>query len=404
MSGHWPEVDRRRGQRRHGDRRADAANTRRTFIALFLVVTVVIVTNALYPFQWYDRPGDQVGAIAFLLSTIGDVDKAGDLPAILMFVPFGFLALYAMPLALPGQTRVAGALGAAGLLSVWIELARYQDTGHTTTMGHAYASVIGAGIGAGMALLAQYRRWSLMRSLGVERVELILLIMWAGDRLYPYVPVANLHSAQEIVAPLLVPMVADPLGTARAAVRWLMVAYLAETLGGWRWAQLFGLFVLGEFAGRVLIAGHALSQPDLLGAVAAFALWLVLRHVAFGRLLLVAAFAALVVVVRLAPFDFVGLPHDFGWLPFQSLMNGSTAQLVRGIFSDAFLYGGLIWLLTRLRLSFAAATTLTVVLVLLIAGAQAWTSGPSGEITDALVAALIGSVLYLLGGDETAEG
>ena len=404
MSGHWPEVDRRRGQRRHGDRRADAANTRRTFIAIFLVVTVVIVYNALYPFHWYERPNDEVGAVAYLLSTIGDVDRAGDLPAILMFVPFGFLAVYTMPLDLPGRIRVAGAVLAAGLLGAWIELARYQDAGHTTTMGHVYASAIGALLGAGVALLAQHRRWSLMRALGVERVELILLIMWAGDRLYPYVPVANPHSAQQIVAPLLVPVLADPLGTMRAAVRWAMVAYLAETLGGWRWAQFFGLFVLGEFAGRVLIAGHDLSQPDMLGAVVAFVLWLVLRHVVFGRLLLAVAFAALVVVVRLAPFDFVGLPHGFGWLPFQSLLNGSTAQLVRGMFSDAFLYGGLIWLLTRLRLSFASATALVVLLLLVIAAAQSWTSGPAGEITDAVVAALIGSVLFLLGGDETAEG
>jgi hypothetical protein len=263
---------------------------------------------------------------------------------------------------------------------------------------------LGAGIGAGLALVAQHPRWSLMGSPGVERVELILLIMWAGDRLYPYIPVANPHSAREIVAPLLLPVLSEPLGLARAAVRWLVVAYLAETLGGWRWAQFFALFVFGEFAGRVLIAGHALSQPDMLGAVVAFVLWLVLRHVVLGRLLLAVAFAALVVVVRLAPFDFVGLPHGFGWLPFQSLMTGSTGQLVRGIFSDAFLYGGLIWLLTRLRLSFAFATALTVTLLLLIAAAQSWTSGPAGEITDAVVAALIGSVLFLLGGDETAEG
>ncbi len=234
MSGNWPELDRRRGRRRHGDRRADATNMRRTFIALFLVATVAIVYNALTPFRWYGRPDDQVGAIATLLSTIGDVDQAGDPPAILLFVPFGFLAVYAMPLDVLARIRVAGAVMAAGLLSAWIELARYHDVGQTTMMGHVYASALGAGIGAGLALVAQHRRRSLMRSLGVERVELILLIRWAGDRLYPYVPVANPHSAREIVAPLLLPVLSDPLGLARAAVRWLVVAYLAETLGGWR--------------------------------------------------------------------------------------------------------------------------------------------------------------------------
>jgi hypothetical protein len=103
-----------------------------------------------------------------------------------------------------------------------------------------------------------------------------------------------------------------------------------------------------------------------------------------------------VVVVRVAPFDFVGLPHGFGWLPFQSLMNGSTAQLVRGIFSDAFLYGGLIWLLTVAGLRLGLATALTAALLLGLSVAQTFQPGPPGEITDAVIALAVGGVLALL--------
>jgi len=404
MNGNWPEVDRRHGQRRHGDRRIGAANTRRTYVALLLLVVVLIVYSSLYPFQWYERPNDEVGALAYLLSTIGNVNDAANILLILGYVPFGFLAIYALPPALPAQPRAMVTLIAAALLSAWLELAQYQDVSHATTMGDVYASLIGTAVGVTVALVAQGRRWFVVRVLGVERVELILLIMWAGDRLYPYIPVANPHSAQEIVAPLLVPVLLDPVGAARATVRWLMVAYLTETLAGWRWARLYGLFAIGELAARVLIAGHVLPQADVLGAAIAFVLWLVLRHLMFGRVLLALAFAALVIVVRLAPFDFVGIPHGFGWLPFQAFANAATATTIRGLFSDAFLYGGLIWLLTRIKLSFTLATALTVLLMLLVATAQSWTSGPPGEITDALIAAGIGSLLFLLGGEETAEG
>lgn len=404
MSWQWPEVERRSRNRRRRDRRADAVNSRRVHIGLLLAAIAVIVYVALYPFQWQDRPDDQVGAVASLLSTIGDADQADRPDLILLYVPFGFLAMYALPVSLPGQVRAMGTFAAATLLSMWIELAQYQTVGHVTTMGDVYASLAGTVLGLLGAVAAQRRRWSLTRMRGWDRVVLILLLLWAGDQLYPYLPVANPYSVADIVTPLLAVPGADPLAIGRAVVRWLMVAWLAETLGAGHWVRWFTVLALGAFAARVLVAGQVLPQPFVLGAVIAFVLWLGLRHLAPGRLLLAMAFAALIVVVRLAPFAFVPLPQSFGWLPFQSLIASDPAQIVHALCADGFLYGGLIWLLHRNGLPMAGATALTVVLVLVIAGAQCWTTGPPGEATDALIAAIIGSVLFLLGGRATAEG
>jgi hypothetical protein len=406
MSGNWPEVERRSGRRRRRDRRLDTAVSRRTYIGLFLFVVAFIIYGSLYPFQWYARPNDEVGAVAFLLSTTGDWDQSGNLAAsILLYFPFGFVVVYALPLSLAGQFRAVAGFAAGVLLSVWMELAQYQDAGHVTTMGDVYASAIGLVLGITAGLILQGRRWSVMRALGVERVEAILLLLWAGDRLYPYVPVASALSLAEIVAPVMAPLTAvDPANLARESIRWLVVAYLAESLSGGGWWRLFPMFVLGEFAARVFIAGQTLSQADTCGAVVAFLLWSLLRHAAFGRALLAVGLVALVVTIRLAPFDFVGLPHGFGWLPFQSLMSVPLEQNVRTFFADGFLYGGLIWMLTRVRIPISVATFLTVLLLLLLAMAQCWTTGPAGEVTDALMAALIGCVLFLLGGTETADG
>lgn len=404
MSGKWPEVDRRGQQRRHGDRRSDGWVHRRVYIGVFLFVVAFIVYGSLYPFQWYDRQ-DGIGAMAYLLSTAGDWDQATNLiVSILLYVPFGFLAMYALSPDLDGQVRVMGTFAAGVMLSIWIELAQYQDVGHVSTMGDVYATAIGLVIGIAGAGIAQSQSWSPMRALGAAGIEAALLVMWAGDRLYPYVPVPGIHEFATIVVPLADLSTIDPLDLARSLVRWLMVACLADALfGGRSWWRLYPLFVLGEVAARVLVSDGIFLQSDAFGAVAAPILWLLLRQVPMSRLLLAVAFAALVAVVRLSPFDFMGIPNNFGWLPFQTLLAAPLATALRIVFRDAFLYGGLIWLLATAGLRLGGATAVTVLLLLGISFAQCWTTGAPGEITDALMAGLIGSVLYLMGGEELAE-
>jgi hypothetical protein len=232
---------------------------------------------------------------------------------------------------------------------------------------------------------------------------MILLVMWAGDRLYPYMPLPRTHDVWQIVAPLALPFVVDPLRLARALIRWLMVAFLADQLvGGRRWWLVFPVFMLGEFLARVFIANQLLSPADTLGAVMALLVWLVLRELPMSRVLLAVGFAALVVVVRLAPFELVDIPHDFGWLPFHGFSGGSIDVGVRTFFADAFLYGGLIWLLIRVGFAVGVATAVTALLLLGVGVAQCWTTGAPGEVTDAVIAVVLGSLLYLLGGEETA--
>jgi len=403
MIDDWSEHDRRLHVRRHGDRREGSSTSRRTYIGLCLCVVALIIYGSLYPFRWVTRT-DEVGPFVFLMSSIGDWDQQSNLAAdMLLYLPFGFLAMYALPLGLWAQFRVMATFAAGILLSVWLELAQYQEAGHTAAMADVYGNGLGLVIGIAIALLAQSRHWPAMRALGVERVEMILLAMWAGDRLYPYAPLPTTHDPWQIVARLTTPFVLDPLSLARAVIGWLMVAFLADQLvGERRWWLLFPVFMLCEFAARIFIGGLVLSPADIVGAVTALLAWLVLRELPLSRVLLAIAFAALVIVVRLAPFDFVGIPSGFGWLPFQSFMGGPLDADVHTFFADGFLYGGLIWLLTRAGLPVGIATAATALLLLGISVAQCWTTGTPGEITDALIAAAIGSLLYLFGGEETA--
>ena len=232
------------------------------------------------------------------------------------------------------------------------------------------------------------------------RVPVALLIMWAGDRLHPYVPTTGGPDLGQALAPLLDWSNVDPLTLARATARWLMVACLVDTVFGWRrWPHLFPLLMLIESVVRLALAGRALTLTDVGGAVIALLVWPALRRVPASRFVLVAAFAALVVTVRLSPFVFVGLPGTFGWLPFKSMMAASMTDDLRTFFSDAFLYGGMIWPLTASGLRLGVATAVTATGLLFVSIAQTWQPGPPGEITDAVVAVMVGAVLALLEDD-----
>jgi hypothetical protein len=289
------------------------------------------------------------------------------------------------------------------VLSGWLELAQYQDVGHIPTMADVYVSVAGLAIGIALALLAQGMRMSLMRDLDAGRVQVLLLIMWAGERLHPYVPATGHHDIWQAVAPLLDWSGIDAISVGRTTVRWMMVACLVDSLFGLRrWVYWFPLLVLGEFAARMLLLGRPLTTTDTGGALLILVLWPVLRWLPVSRYVVLAAFAALVVVIRLAPFTFVGIPGAFGWLPFKALMDGSVASAVRAAFSDGFLYGGLIWLLTICGLGVGGATALTTAMLLMLSMAQTWQPDRHGEITEVLVVLAVGGVLALLQGDAAA--
>jgi hypothetical protein len=163
-----------------------------------------------------------------------------------------------------------------------------------------------------------------------------------------------------------------------------------------RWVWVFPLLVLAEFAARPPLLDRALSPFDAAGAAVALLLWPALRWLPVSRYLVLFAFAALVTLVRLAPFAFIGLPEAFGWMPFKAMTGASIAVDVRTLCADGFLYGGLIWLLTVAGLRLGLATALTAALLLGLSVAQTFQPGPPGEITDAVIALAVDGVLALL--------
>jgi VanZ family protein len=77
-------------------------------------------------------------------------------------------------------------------------------------------------------------------------------------------------------------------------------------------------------------------------------------------------------------------------------MYGSLEVNIMSFFEKAFLYGSLIWLLGKTGLRFGTSIILVTIMLVATSWAETYLPGRSAEITDALIAALIGVIIALL--------
>jgi hypothetical protein len=137
------------------------------------------------------------------------------------------------------------------------------------------------------------------------------------------------------------------------------------------------MFAGAIFLARVLIADTILSSADIAGACVAYALWLLLFRRAPARNAILAAFlAAMLVAMRLPP------PHGLAWV---------------SVVERVFLFGSLIWLLTRAGLRPTIATLAIALLLLIVQLSEAHFFLRPALAANAGIAIGVGAVFYAAG-------
>jgi VanZ family protein len=341
--------------------------------------------------SWADRPG------------------AGDfISNILLYLPLGVFGalVFADGVGAPWRIGIVFLLGAS--LSVSMELTQYYDEGRVTAASDAYSNAIGAFLGAvGGSLLGRDVRWPMLREISANRIPVLLLIAWAGYRLYPYVPTIDLHKYWNALKPVVLSpsLAAYPLF--RHVSIWLTFGVLVEAICGTRRARILYPATMGAvLVAEIFIISTVLSVEQIAGAAIAFGLWLILlipgrrARLGFTALLL----CAYVVVERLEPFQFRAAAGSFGWIPFLSFMRGSIDIDVLSFFEKIFLYGSLVWLLGEIGLRIATAVGFVASCLLLTSIAETHLPGRSAEITDATMAVMVGVIFRLMGAASKATG
>lgn len=371
------------------------------YARIVAAVVVVIIYGSLYPFHLSRNPGSNTPFRALIHTWWGPFGRGDFLANVLLYLPFGLFSVQALR-RFPLIVRVALVIFSALALSASMELLQFFDEGRISALADVYANTLGVAAGS-VAGSILFRGPSLWRPVSMDRRPFIILLLscWLGYRLFPFVPVIDLHKYWTAVKPMVFSPLLPPLDLYRHTVVWLAVALMIEALfGAARSRVVLPAAVLTVLCARILLVDAALSPAEVAGGVLAALVWYAFLWRWQQRSMLIAAlFAGEVVMDALRPFQLNAVPRPFGWIPFESFMPGSVEVNIRAFLEKAFTYGALIWLLARAGFKIALAVFLGAGLVLCLRLSQVFLPGRSAEITDFLMVLIVAGVMKLMGED-----
>lgn len=228
-----------------------------------------------------------------------------------------------------------------------------------------------------------------------DRGAVILLFTWISFLLFPLFPALWFSVWRTKLSGFFHAPFLSPIPTLLTAAEWFAAGRLLIAAGAKspiRWLLALLLLVPLQFA----IINHNPVPSDFEGAAIAALLFSFFgMRARAGRFASIALLAALT-LRGAAPFRFEGTPQAFLWIPFGGLLGTEWQNGVTILLGKVFQYGASILLLDRSGLgAFRAIAAVTLVLAC-IEGLQTRVPGHVPEITDPLIAMLLGAGFFVL--------
>jgi VanZ family protein len=344
---------------------------------LLLLTLVLIAYGSLYPWHFRSAPigVSPFGIIEHSWPRHFDGPTVRDIAAnVLLYLPVGLFGL----LTFANRWAIVPTMLLGFTLSTVMEFSQVFVVGRDASLMDITSDTIGTAIGAAAGV---FWRGTLRKTV-VRPDAILLLVCWIFAQCFPFLPrlgtIVRGHPA-------------DALPTTAAAAALVAVV---DSLGISRRRRitLVGAMLL-LVPLRVLIFTRGVSLLEIAGAAAVFVAACVVRF----RPTPTALFVALAIVIRgLAPFEFSNTPQRFSWLPFQASLLLEWEPALTILLGKVFLYGVLVWLIREAGARLALAVGTTAVLLALIEAIQRYIPAHSAEITDPVIAVLIGWVFWSL--------
>jgi len=368
-------------------------------IFLLLLSCALILYGTLYPFSFQFGLHNE-SVLALLVASARSHASRGDiLGNIILFFPFGFFAMQCLLPRAPRPIRLFFVIFTGAAFSFCIESVQIYLPGRVTSIYDIATNTAGSLLGA----VFGWKDWSgKMSKFRVENrpsavFPLFLLGAWIGSRLFPFVPTLDVQNVKDALKPLIFGGFV-PLNALKYFIVTMVVCHMLQTLtspGRVRTALTF--LPLGAIMAMPFILGGAISQAQLFGTLLGLIAWLFfLGRVRWNAAILALLLTAQIVIQGLSPFIFNSTPGHFSFIPFFGFLNGSMIVNVLSFFEKTFLYGALVWLIVKSGLSLRFSITFSVVLLTGIEIMQMFQSGRVSEITDPLLAVILGVFMYFL--------
>lgn len=363
---------------------------------LFYSSVFLIVYGSLYPFDFSLSAlgGNAVDRFLYewsLFSSRGD-----QLGNIGLFIPYGFLGI----LCLGNRRNPVGAILALTIfglvVALWLQVMQLVLPSRDAAIGDVVWNLAGVAIGMLLAWPKRVRQAVLQQSVGQPHLAVILFLgCWLIVELAPFVPSIDFQSFKNSLKPLWQEASFSILAFLRAAAAWTMIGYIAvRTLSPGAALPLFALAMCGTLLAKIVIVDNAITLADVAAvAVAFFGARSLQALGARGSVFLLWFIAGYLFVAGLSPFGFHGA-QEFHWLPFAGSLGGSMLLNLKALAAKVFFIGALIYLALDCGFRLKRVVTGLAAGLLALEIAQVWIGSHTPEITDPVLAFVVGAGFF----------
>jgi VanZ family protein len=377
----------------------NSASSERPLRRILLLVIILIVYGSLYPWHFVPHHLAENPFRILLHSWPREAPHYFFEDAVVniaLYTPLGFAAYLAFRKSLLAPVL----LGL--LLSSAIEITQLFTPTRITSMMDVISNVAGSALGVAVAIAFSgvIRRWHphshvLLR----DRGALALILCWAASLLLPFFPVLGLYLPDRKLMLFLDSPAFTLLPFVSAAAVWFVLGLLIEATGV-RFPR--GLTVLTVLAipAQILVASRQPVLSQLAGAIVGVLIFSLRPRARRVSLAEACAFAGVVIFRGLWPFRFVSAAAPFGWIPFTGALTAAWLPALLVLSEKVFYYGAAVWLLHAAGIRLARSAAAVAIVLGAIEIVQTHLPGRTPEITDPLMAILIGFVLGALNSAE----
>jgi VanZ family protein len=224
----------------------------------------------------------------------------------------------------------------------------------------------------------------------VDRAALALLFCGVAYLLFPIFPVLGRRATHQKIG-IFFHSGYSLVTVASAASCWFVAGRLLVAAGR-EPARLWLAISLLAIPAEILIVFRQPVIAELAGATIGFVLFAVLGR-RLPAILPALLFLLLLMVRGFAPFHFQTNPTAFSWIPFGGFLAMDWRPGMVVLLEKLFYYGAAIWLLRAAGLRLLWAAPVVAAALAGIEVVQRWLPGRTPEITDPLLALLMGAVL-----------
>jgi VanZ family protein len=295
-----------------------------------------------------------------------------------------------------------------GVLSASIEMTQLFVPGRNCSTLDLLDNVIGSALGVAAGVAFEGIAPSVIGALAfvsrrpADRSARALVFIWIASLLFPLFPVTSLYVWRAKSAMFLDAAWLEPVAMTSAALSWFAAGRLLNAAGFPRVQEsLVALILL--LPAQILILTLQPTPAVIIGAAigaAAFCFWGESRAI---KRPLGWIFLGLLLARGLVPFHLLAQPQNFIWIPFGASLTSTWQSGIQVLIGKAFYYGTAIWLLRTGGMRMRNATIVVALVLAAIEAAQRYLPDRTPEVTDPIMAILLGLGLWAMAHPQRAK-